>query len=64
MPRVTRVGPFGVAFTLYEVWRKLPPKQRARLLVIARREGMKVARRHGPRVAATIVKRARTGASR
>ncbi len=49
MPRVTRVKPVGVAIALYETWKRLPPHHRARL--------MGMARRHGPRVAASIVKR-------
>jgi hypothetical protein len=42
-----RVGPVGVALTLYDIWRRLPPKQRKQLLNLARE--------HGPRVAARIV---------
>lgn len=48
MPRLVRLlgrraGPFGVALTLWDVWRRLPPAQRKRLL--------DAARKHGPRVA-------------
>jgi hypothetical protein len=39
-----RPGPVGIAITLYDVWRRLPPKQRKQLL--------KLARKHGPKVAA------------
>jgi hypothetical protein len=38
-----RVGPLGVALTLYDIWRRLPPRQR--------RWVMKQARAHGPRIA-------------
>ncbi|HZQ81120.1 MAG TPA: hypothetical protein VFB25_03975 [Gaiellaceae bacterium] len=46
MPRVRltrRIGPIGVALTLVDVWRRLPPKQR-RLLA-------RQVRRHGPALA-------------
>ena len=44
-----RVGPVGLALTAYDVWRRIPAKQRAQLL--------KAARKHGPRVAAEAMKR-------
>jgi hypothetical protein len=46
MPRVRltrRVGPIGAALTAYDIWRRLPPKQRRWLV--------KQARKHGPRLA-------------
>ena len=42
-----RPGPIGVAITLYDVWRRLPPKQRKQVLELARK--------HGPRVAARVL---------
>jgi len=49
MPRpVPRVGPAGVALTAWEVWRRLPPSQRKRIL--------KQVRKHGPAVAAMAVR--------
>jgi hypothetical protein len=39
-----RLGPVGLAITAYDVWRRLPPRYRRRLL----EEG----RRHAPTVAA------------
>jgi hypothetical protein len=39
----------GVAIALYETWRRLPPRHREQL--------MSAARRHGPRVAASLVRR-------
>ena len=49
MPRVRyllfrRMGPLGVALTAYDIWRRIPPKQRKRLV--------EAARKHGPRLAA------------
>jgi hypothetical protein len=46
-----RAGPLGLALTAYDIWRRLPPKQR-RLLV-------KSARKHGPRLASAAAERAR-----
>jgi hypothetical protein len=46
MPRLKltrRVGPLGAALTIWDVWRRLPPKQRK---WVARQ-----ARKHGPRLA-------------
>jgi hypothetical protein len=52
VPKVTRkIGPVGVALTAWDIWRRLPPRQRKQLIGIARR--------HGPRVAARVL---RTGA--
>jgi hypothetical protein len=46
-----RAGPVGLALTAYDIWRRLPPKQRKRLLAQARR--------HGPRLASAAVERTR-----
>jgi hypothetical protein len=47
MPRIPivgrRVGAFGLALTAWDVWRRIPPKQRRQL--------MDQARVHGPRIA-------------
>ncbi len=52
MPRLrllrTRVGPLGVALTAFDIWRRIPPKHRKRLL--------KQARKHGPKLATKAVK--------
>jgi hypothetical protein len=61
MPRFTRLagrrlGPVGVAFTLWDIWRRLPPKQRRQL--------MDAARRHGPRLAQQAMDRRRAGRPR
>jgi hypothetical protein len=54
--RKLRPGPVGLAFAMYDVWRRLSPKQRRQL--------MSLAREHGPKVAARVAKsrRARRGA--
>ena len=46
MPRVRlsrRLGPVGTALTLWDIWRRLPPRQR--------RWVMNQVRAHGPRIA-------------
>jgi hypothetical protein len=42
MPRL-RPGPIGIAVTLWDVWRRLPPKQRKQVLNLARKHGPKAA---------------------
>jgi hypothetical protein len=42
----------SVAFALYDVWRRLPPRQRQQL--------MRIAREQGPKVAAKVMQRQRT----
>jgi hypothetical protein len=45
-PRLTRrLGPVGVALTAWDIWRRLPPKQRKQILNVARKHGPKVASR-------------------
>jgi hypothetical protein len=45
MPKLTRrAGTFGLALTLWDVWKRIPPHHRKRI--------MKQARKHGPRLAA------------
>jgi hypothetical protein len=49
VPKVTRkMGPVGVALTAWDIWRRLPPRQRKQLINIARR--------HGPRMAARVLR--------
>ncbi|TMK69544.1 MAG: hypothetical protein E6G50_11970 [Actinobacteria bacterium] len=52
MPRIRslgrRAGPLGVALTAWDLWRRLPPKQRKQLVNLARK--------HGPTVAARVMK--------
>jgi hypothetical protein len=58
VPRLTRrLGPVGLALTAWDVWRRLPPKQRKQVLNLARK--------HGPKVAARVLQaRARVRARR
>jgi hypothetical protein len=56
MPRMTRLfgrkmGPIGLALTAYDIWRRIPPRHRRRLIAEARR--------HGPRLAKAAVERRR-----
>jgi hypothetical protein len=49
VPRLTRkLGPLGLALTAWDIWRRLPPRQRKQLLNIARK--------HGPKVAARVMR--------
>ncbi|MBA3844649.1 MAG: hypothetical protein H0X39_18875 [Actinobacteria bacterium] len=47
-----RVGPLGAALTLWDIWRRLPPRQR--------RWVVDQARHHGPRVAKQALEAQRT----
>jgi hypothetical protein len=57
MPRIGRLrpGPVGIAITLVDVWRRMPPRQRKLV--------MKMARKHGPKAARKLMEfqRARRG---
>jgi hypothetical protein len=49
VPRLKkRFGPIGIALTAWDIWRRLPPRQRKQVLNIARK--------HGPRVAARVMR--------
>jgi hypothetical protein len=39
-------GPFGMAFAMWEIWTRIPPRHRKRLL--------QQARKHGPRIAKQV----------
>jgi hypothetical protein len=45
MPRMklARPGALGLALTAYDIWRRLPPKQRKQLARLAREQGPKIA---------------------
>jgi len=49
-----RIKPTTIALVMFEAWRRLPPQHRQQLLLAARRNGPRVAsslvRRRGPRV--------------
>lgn len=61
MPRLLRrAGPVGLALTLADAWKKLPPKQRRAILDQAKKHGPTIvakAREHGPRVVKALKKR-------
>jgi len=42
-----RFGPLGLALTAWDIWRRLPPRQRKQIV--------NVARKHGPKVAARVM---------
>ena len=46
-----KMGPIGLALTAYDIWRRIPPRHRRRL--------MAEARRHGPRLAKAAAERRR-----
>jgi len=50
-PRFRTAGPVGLALAAYDLWRRLPPKQRRQLA--------KALRKHGPRVVANLIERGR-----
>ena len=58
MARVGRIrpGPVGIAITLFDVWRRLPPKQRKQVLSLALI--------HGPRAAQKLLEKQRTRRAR
>jgi hypothetical protein len=46
-----RAGPIGLVLTAYDIWRRLPKKQRRQIL--------DAARKHGPRAAAKVMNSAK-----
>jgi hypothetical protein len=55
-----RAGPVGVALTAWDLWRRIPPRQRKMLLRQARKHGPKIvkqARKHGPTIAKQLADR-------
>jgi hypothetical protein len=42
-----RAGPIGLAMTAFDVWRRIPPKHRKRIIAGTRK--------HGPKVAARLI---------
>jgi hypothetical protein len=48
---VRRIKPTTVALVMFEAWRRLPPEHRRQLVLVARR--------NGPRVASSLVRRGR-----
>jgi hypothetical protein len=43
------MGPVGLALTAYDIWRRIPRRQRRQIVAAARK--------HGPRAAAALAKR-------
>jgi hypothetical protein len=43
-----RVGPWGTALVVWDIWKRIPPKHRKRIL--------QEARKHGPRLAKQAIK--------
>jgi hypothetical protein len=63
MPPVTkllgrRAGPIGIALTAYDLWKRLPEKQRRQLLEQGRKHGTKIATTAAKRGAQRIRSRA------
>jgi len=55
MPKLPRgAGPFGLAISAYDVWKRLSPKQKALLV--------KQVKQHGPKIAGQAFRSARTAA--
>jgi hypothetical protein len=43
-----RLGPLGVAFTAYDIWRRLPKKRRQQLIRYGRSRGARLANMRKP----------------
>jgi hypothetical protein len=57
VPRLRpRIGPLGIALTAWDVWRRLPPRQRKQMLDLARK--------HGPTVATKVMQLKRASGNR
>jgi hypothetical protein len=52
-----RAGPVGLALTAYDLWRRLPEKQRRQLLEQGRRHGTRLATRAAKQGATRLRKR-------
>jgi hypothetical protein len=59
MPRLSRrAGPLGLALSAYDVWKKLPPERRNKIVADVRKHGPKVVK-EAASVARAAAKRAR-----
>jgi hypothetical protein len=56
VPRLRRTGTVGLAFTAYDVWRRMSPTQRRMVVGFARR--------YGPLIAAQAARSARAAATK
>jgi len=55
-PRLLSRSPVGLALVAWRVWKRLPPGTRRSLYRAARSHGLRLAGRHGPRLASRIVR--------
>ena len=51
-----RAGPVGLALTAFDLWRRIPKRQRRQLI--------QATRKHGPRVARHLIERRRRATTR
>ena len=49
-----RRNPLLLALTAYDIWRRLPPRQRRAALALARKHGPRLAAKHAPRIARSL----------
>ena len=54
-----RAGPVGLALTAYDLWKRLPEKQRRQLLDQSRKHGVRIATKAAKQGATQIRKRTR-----
>jgi dissimilatory sulfite reductase (desulfoviridin) alpha/beta subunit len=48
-----RLGPIGVALTIYDIWSRLPEREQEHLIALARKHGVrsfKVIKRHSAKI--------------
>jgi hypothetical protein len=50
--RVLRREPVAIALTAYDIWTRLPKRERKAMLLLARKHGPALARKHGPAILA------------
>jgi hypothetical protein len=55
--RILRREPVALALTAYDIWSRLPKRQRRALLQLAKKHGPALARKHGPTILARAVKK-------
>ena len=44
VPRIPKFGPIGIALTIFDIYRRLPPRQRKQVLHFTRKHGPNLAR--------------------
>ena len=50
--RALRRDPVAIALVAYDVWRRLPRRQRQQAIMLLRKHGPELMRKHGPTIAA------------